>query len=445
MVSAPPCHGGGRGFKSRRGRSGRVSSDDYSSEDAVIAYLKVNTQGSVAQLVERTTENRKVTGSTPVGATKSASRLLQWGGFCFKNFAVADTAKPRKGGILGIKPRGTAFLYTDCIQRRLSYSHCRKYHRTHDRPKFSRTKFNSPTPRGLTPNSLGKKATTGSTQAGGICFENITKSYPSRTGGSTTVLQNLNLHIPAGQITVFVGPSGCGKTTSLRMINRMVEPNSGTITIDGVNVHEKNPYELRRGIGYVMQQGGLMPHRTVAQNIATVPRLLGASRKEAQARALELLNVVGLDSSYAKRYPSQLSGGQVQRVGVARALAADAPVLLMDEPFSAVDPVVRTDLQKELLRLQGELAKTIVFVTHDIDEALLLGDTIAVFAEGGRLAQFGTPEEILYSPADDFVRSFVSRSVAGLLDEQTVRQARACRLATFREAQNSAVEGEKSE
>ena len=284
-----------------------------------------------------------------------------------------------------------------------------------------------------------------SNSAGGIRFENITKSYPSRTGESTTVLQNLNLHIPAGQITVFVGPSGCGKTTSLRMINRMVEPNSGTITIDGVNVHEKNPYELRRCIGYVMQQGGLMPHRTVAQNIATVPRLLGASRKEAQARALELLEVVGLDSSYAKRYPAQLSGGQVQRVGVARALAADAPILLMDEPFSAVDPVVRTDLQRELLRLQARLAKTIVFVTHDIDEALLLGDRIAVFAEGGRLAQFGTPEEILYSPADDFVRSFVSRSVAGLLDEQTVRQARARRLADFREAQDSAVEGEKSE
>ena len=224
-----------------------------------------------------------------------------------------------------------------------------------------------------------KNAATGSTQAGGIRFENITKSYPSRTGEPTTVLQNLNLHIPAGQITVVVGPSGCGKTTSLRMINRM---------------------ELRRSSGDVMQQGGLMPHRTVAQNIATVPRLLGASRKEAQVRALELLEVVGLDPSYAKRYPSQLSGGQVQRVGVARALAADAPVLLMDEPFSAVDPVVRTDLQKELLRLQGRLAKTIVFVTHDIDEALLLGDTIAVFAEGGRLAQFGTPEEILYSPAD---------------------------------------------
>ena len=290
-----------------------------------------------------------------------------------------------------------------------------------------------------------KNSAADSNPAGGIRFENITKNYPSRTGEPPTVLQDLNLHIPAGQITVFVGPSGCGKTTSLRMINRMVEPNSGTITIDGVNVHEKNPYELRRGIGYVMQQGGLMPHRTVAQNIATVPRLLGASRKEAQARALELLNVVGLDSSYAKRYPFQLSGGQVQRVGVARALAADAPVLLMDEPFSAVDPVVRTDLQKELLRLQGRLAKTIVFVTHDIDEALLLGDTIAVFAEGGRLAQFGTPEEILYSPADDFVRSFVSRSVAGLLDAQTVRQARARRLAASREAQNSAVEGEKSE
>lgn len=243
-----------------------------------------------------------------------------------------------------------------------------------------------------------KNAAVDSAQAGGIRFENITKSYPSRTGEPTTVLQNLNLHIPAGQITVFVGPSGCGKTTSLRMINRMVEPNSGTITIDGVNVHEKNPYELRRGIGYVMQQGGLMPHRTVAQNIATVPRLLGASRKEAQARALELLNVVGLDSSYAKRYPSQLSGGQVQRVGVARALAADAPVLLMDEPFSAVDPVVRTDLQKELLRLQGRLAKTIVFVTHDIDEALLLGDTIAVFAEGAASHSSVLPKRFSTAP-----------------------------------------------
>lgn len=291
-----------------------------------------------------------------------------------------------------------------------------------------------------------KNAAADSAQAGGIRFENITKSYPSRTGEPTTVLQNLNLHIPAGQITVFVGPSGCGKTTSLRMINRMVEPNSGTITIDGVNVHEKNPYELRRGIGYVMQNGGLMPHRTVAQNIATVPRLQGMSRREACARAVELLELVGLDAGYADRYPAQLSGGQVQRVGVARALAANAPILLMDEPFSAVDPIVRTELQCELLHLQARLGKTIVFVTHDIDEALLLGDRIAVFAEGGRLAQYGTPEEILYSPADDFVRSFVNRSVAGLLDERTVRQARARRLEGMRrEAQEHAPKGMDNE
>ena len=281
--------------------------------------------------------------------------------------------------------------------------------------------------------------------AEGIRFNAVTKTYGNRRGTST-VLRELSLDIPAGQITVFVGPSGCGKSTSLRMINRMVEPNSGSVTIDGVDVRERNPYELRRGIGYVMQQGGLMPHRTVAQNIATVPRLLGASRKEAQARALELLEVVGLDSSYAKRYPAQLSGGQVQRVGVARALAADAPILLMDEPFSAVDPIVRTELQRELLRLQARLGKTIVFVTHDIDEALLLGDRIAVFAEGGRLAQHGTPEEILYSPADDFVRSFVSRSVAGLLDERTVRRARARRLEGMRnEAREQAPKGVDNE
>lgn len=281
--------------------------------------------------------------------------------------------------------------------------------------------------------------------AEGIRFNAVTKTYGNRRGTST-VLRELSLDIPAGQITVFVGPSGCGKSTSLRMINRMVEPNSGSVTIDAVDVRERNPYELRRGIGYVMQNGGLMPHRTVAQNIATVPRLLGASRKEAQARALELLEVVGLDSSYAKRYPAQLSGGQVQRVGVARALAADAPILLMDEPFSAVDPIVRTDLQRELLRLQARLGKTIVFVTHDIDEALLLGDRIAVFAAGGRLAQYGTPEEILYSPADDFVRSFVSRSVAGLLDERTVRRARARRLEGMRnEAREQAPKGVDNE
>ena len=196
----------------------------------------------------------------------------------------------------------------------------------------------------------------------------------------------------------------------------------------------------------MMQNGGLMPHRTVAQNIATVPRLQGMSRREARARAVELLELVGLDAGYADRYPAQLSGGQVQRVGVARALAANAPILLMDEPFSAVDPIVRTELQRELLHLQARLGKTIVFVTHDIDEALLLGDRIAVFAEGGRLAQYGTPEEILYSPADDFVRSFVSRSVAGLLDERTVRQARARRLEGMRrEAQEHAPKGMDNE
>ena len=288
-------------------------------------------------------------------------------------------------------------------------------------------------------------APNGSETAEGIRFNAVTKTYGNRRSTST-VLRELSLDIPAGQITVFVGPSGCGKSTSLRMINRMVEPNSGSVTIDGVDVRERNPYELRRGIGYVMQNGGLMPHRTVAQNIATVPRLQGVSRREARARALELLELVGLDAGYADRYPAQLSGGQVQRVGVARALAADAPILLMDEPFSAVDPIVRTELQRELLGLQARLGKTIVFVTHDIDEALLLGDRIAVFAEGGRLAQHGTPEEILYSPADDFVRSFVSRSVAGLLDERTVRQARARRLEGMRrEAREHAPKGADNE
>lgn len=289
------------------------------------------------------------------------------------------------------------------------------------------------------------EAPNSSETAEGIRFNAVTKTYGNRRSTST-VLRELSLDIPAGQITVFVGPSGCGKSTSLRMINRMVEPNSGSVTINGVDVRERNPYELRRGIGYVMQNGGLMPHRTVAQNIATVPRLQGVSRREARARALELLELVGLDAGYADRYPAQLSGGQVQRVGVARALAADAPILLMDEPFSAVDPIVRTELQRELLGLQARLGKTIVFVTHDIDEALLLGDKIAVFAEGGRLAQHGTPEEILYSPADDFVRSFVSRSVAGLLDERTVRQARARRLEGMRrEAREHAPKGTDNE
>src|SRR5919112_4019785 len=217
------------------------------------------------------------------------------------------------------------------------------------------------------------------------------------------------MSISPGSITVFVGPSGCGKTTSLRMINRMVEPTSGVITVAGKDVTTVPAPELRRSMGYVMQSSGLLPHRSVLDNIATVPRLNGVSKSDARKRAGELLDVVGLAPSLGKRYPSQLSGGQQQRVGVARALAADPPVLLMDEPFSAVDPVVRKGLQDELLRIQDELGKTIVFVTHDIDEAIKLGTTVAVLRTGGRLAQFAPPPDLLRAPANDFVASFVGR------------------------------------
>ncbi|MBL0704765.1 ATP-binding cassette domain-containing protein [Sinomonas sp. JC656] len=237
-----------------------------------------------------------------------------------------------------------------------------------------------------------------------IEFREVSKVY-----GGMTAVDRLSLSVPRGRITVFVGPSGCGKTTSLRMVNRMVEPTSGTITVDGRDATSQPAPLLRRSMGYVMQAAGLMPHRTVLDNIATVPRLNGVSRASARARARELLDVVGLSADLGGRYPAQLSGGQQQRVGVARALAADPPVLLMDEPFSAVDPVVRHELQRELLRLQRDLGKTIIFVTHDIDEAVLLGDTIAVFAVGGRLAQVASPEELLRAPADDFVSGFVGR------------------------------------
>jgi osmoprotectant transport system ATP-binding protein len=238
-----------------------------------------------------------------------------------------------------------------------------------------------------------------------IEFQSVTKQYQS----GQPAVDELSMSIDQGSITVFVGPSGCGKTTSLRMINRMVEPTSGTITVGGKDVTTVPAAELRRSMGYVMQSSGLMPHRSVLDNIATVPRLNGVSKADARKRAEELLDVVGLASGLGKRYPSQLSGGQQQRVGVARALAADPPVLLMDEPFSAVDPVVRDELQQELLRLQRDLAKTIVFVTHDIDEATVLGDKVAVFAVGGKLAQYATPEEILRAPANEFVASFVGR------------------------------------
>jgi osmoprotectant transport system ATP-binding protein len=238
-----------------------------------------------------------------------------------------------------------------------------------------------------------------------IEFANVTKQYPD----GTVAVGSLSLVIPTGKITVFVGPSGCGKTTSLRMINRMIDPTSGTISIGGEDITRQDPALLRRSIGYVIQHAGLFPHRTVVDNVATVPVLTGMTRRAARRRAYELLERVGLDRGCGDRYPAQLSGGQQQRVGVARALAADPPVMLMDEPFSAVDPLVRDGLQREFLRLQDELGKTIVLVTHDIDEAIKLGDRVAVFAERGRLAQFAAPEDLLTRPADEFVAAFVGR------------------------------------
>ena len=236
-----------------------------------------------------------------------------------------------------------------------------------------------------------------------ITFSDVTKRYPN----GTTAVDALRLQIDGGAITVLLGPSGCGKTTALRMVNRLVEPTSGTIELDGRDVTTIPVHELRRGIGYVIQQTGLFPHRTVADNIATVPRLLGWDRRRRRARSLELLDLVGLDQSTADRYPDQLSGGQQQRVGVARALAADPPVLLMDEPFGAVDPLRRSALQTEFRRLQRDLGKTVVFVTHDVDEAVLLGDRIAVMRPGGTIAQIGPPEALLAQPDDSFVASFI--------------------------------------
>ncbi|MFJ9706672.1 ABC transporter ATP-binding protein [Streptomyces sp. NPDC101234] len=236
-----------------------------------------------------------------------------------------------------------------------------------------------------------------------IRIDSVTKRYPD----GTVAVDRLSLEIPDRSITVFVGPSGCGKTTTLRMINRMVEPTEGRILLDGADIHAQPVNTLRRSMGYVIQNAGLFQHRTIIDNIATVPRLIGWSKQKARSRAAELMERVGLDSSLAKRYPYQLSGGQQQRVGVARALAADPPVLLMDEPFSAVDPVVRKGLQDELLRIQGELGKTIVFVTHDIDEAIKLGTMVAVMRTGGHLAQYAPPAELLTDPADAFVEDFL--------------------------------------
>ncbi|MDA4106761.1 ABC transporter ATP-binding protein [Mycolicibacterium holsaticum] len=236
-----------------------------------------------------------------------------------------------------------------------------------------------------------------------IVFDGVTKRYPD----GTVAVDDLTLEVPTGTLAVFVGPSGCGKTTSMRMINRMIDPTSGTLTVNGDDVTAVDPVKLRLGIGYVIQSAGLMPHQRVVDNVATVPVLKGESRRAARKAALGVLERVGLDPALANRYPAQLSGGQQQRVGVARALAADPPILLMDEPFSAVDPVVREELQTEILRLQSELQKTIVFVTHDIDEAIKIGEKVAVFGRGGVLQQYDAPARLLSNPANDFVAGFI--------------------------------------
>jgi osmoprotectant transport system ATP-binding protein len=237
-----------------------------------------------------------------------------------------------------------------------------------------------------------------------VAFEHVTKRYP---GAESPAVDDLSLTVPAGEICVLVGPSGCGKTTSMKMVNRLIEPTSGRITIDGQDVTALPAVELRRRIGYVIQQVGLFPHMTIAENVAVVPRLLTWPEDRVRARTDELLELVGLEAAFRERYPSELSGGERQRVGVARALAADPPVMLMDEPFGAVDPIRRERLQNEFLRLQDRVRKTIIFVTHDVDEAIKMGDRIAILQRGGILAQYDTPSAILASPASEFVERFV--------------------------------------
>ena len=277
-----------------------------------------------------------------------------------------------------------------------------------------------------------------------IDLQDLTKTFP---GTAAPAVDRLNLHIDRGEIAVFVGPSGCGKTTTLKMINRLVEPTSGTIRIDGRSVEAVPVHELRRGIGYVIQQIGLFPHRTIRQNIATVPGLLGWDKQRVAERVDELAELVALDPGMLDRYPSELSGGQRQRVGVARALAADPPVLLMDEPFGAVDPIVRAHLQDELLDLQQRLHKTIALVTHDIDEAIKLGDRVAILSEGGHLEQYGSPTDILRDPANPFVGDFLGTdrgikrlSLIPISDLDLERGPVADRSATHAEAVATALE-----
>jgi osmoprotectant transport system ATP-binding protein len=240
--------------------------------------------------------------------------------------------------------------------------------------------------------------------ASSVRYEGATKRYGN---SDAPAVDNLTLEVPAGEICVLVGPSGCGKTTAMRMVNRTVEISEGDVLVGGESVRDRDPARLRREIGYVIQQIGLFPHRTIAENIAAVPQLLGWKKDRIQARVAELLALIGLDPELGDRYPAQLSGGQQQRVGVARALAADPLVMLMDEPFGAIDPINRERLQNQFLRLQAQVRKTVLFVTHDIDEAIKMGDRIAVMREGGKVAQYATPAEILMSPADEFVEDFV--------------------------------------
>ena len=241
-----------------------------------------------------------------------------------------------------------------------------------------------------------------------IRFDHVSKTYP----GGTRAVEDFSLTVERDSTTVFLGTSGCGKTTLMRMVNAMVTPTSGTVFVRGRDVAGENPVHLRRSIGYVLQEGGLFPHRTVADNVATVPRLEGTPAREARERARELLDLVGLEPDLARRYPAQLSGGQRQRVGVARALANRADILLMDEPFGALDPLVRADLQRELKEIQAALGATILFVTHDVDEAFTLGDQVAVLSRGGRIEQVGAPSDLLSSPASEFVADFVGASRA---------------------------------